>query len=438
MPRVFRPGDVADERRGEGQVGGRCLRLVRTIFDARNSPPEVRLVLGEVVTLPGGWSSYPPHHHPQPEIYHYRFTHPQGFGHAEHGDDVFKVRQYDTIRIRAGNDHAQVAAPGYGMYYAWVIRHLPGKPYDGAGVHAGARVDDGARREDLGAAAASRRGRQAARVSPSDAQRRLHLPRPRRGRSLRPRARRAPRGRAALREVPRRLVRQCRRRAVAPRPQGRDADPRRRRAHGPLRARGAGREGVDVSAVRTDPRRLTGLVLLGIESAESFPHIFFRENCADMGLEAGRRRRGAVRRREGARDHRHAPVHRIGARGVAARHRAREAARPRASCSTSITGPCSGASPATAAAPTASRLGRGDAAAPGLPARLRPRRRHRRGDPRRRRRRERGRGPAGDPRAHRRDHRHEARRRRLRRVRRSDPGKRRPGPRRRRDSRSRC
>ena len=44
-------------------------------------------------------------------------------------------------------------------------------------------------------------------------------------------------------------------------------------------------EGVDVRAVRTDPRRLTGLVLLGIEHAESFPHIFFRENCADMGLE---------------------------------------------------------------------------------------------------------------------------------------------------------
>ena len=43
-------------------------------------------------------------------------------------------------------------------------------------------------------------------------------------------------------------------------------------------------EGVDVSAVRTDPRRLTGLVLLGIENAESFPHIFYRENCADMGL----------------------------------------------------------------------------------------------------------------------------------------------------------
>ena len=127
--RVFRPSDVADERRGEGQVGDRCLRLVRTIFDGRNSPPEVQLVLGEVVTLPGGWSSYPPHHHPQPEIYHYRFTHPQGFGHAELGEQVFKVRQYDTIKILAGNDHAQCAAPGYGMYYSWVIRHLPGRPY---------------------------------------------------------------------------------------------------------------------------------------------------------------------------------------------------------------------------------------------------------------------------------------------------------------------
>lgn len=128
-PRVFRPGDVPDERRGEGQVGDRCLRLVRTIFDGRNSPPDVRLVLGEVVTLPGGWSSYPPHHHPQPEIYHYRFTHPHGFGHAELGEQVFKVRQYDTIKIMAGNDHAQCAAPGYGMYYSWVIRHLPGNPY---------------------------------------------------------------------------------------------------------------------------------------------------------------------------------------------------------------------------------------------------------------------------------------------------------------------
>ncbi|HEY8506818.1 MAG TPA: 5-deoxy-glucuronate isomerase [Steroidobacteraceae bacterium] len=128
-PRVFRPEDVPNEPRGRGQVGDRALRYVRTIFDSRNSPPEVELVLGEVVTFPGGWSSYPPHHHPQHEIYHYRFTEPQGYGHAELGDNVVKVRQYDTVKIPAGLDHAQCAAPGYGMYYSWVIRHLPGKPY---------------------------------------------------------------------------------------------------------------------------------------------------------------------------------------------------------------------------------------------------------------------------------------------------------------------
>ena len=43
-------------------------------------------------------------------------------------------------------------------------------------------------------------------------------------------------------------------------------------------------EGVDVSRVRTDPTRLTGLVLLGLKDAETFPLIFYRENCADMAL----------------------------------------------------------------------------------------------------------------------------------------------------------
>jgi 5-deoxy-glucuronate isomerase len=128
-PRLHRPGDVPNEHRGKGQVGDACYRFVRTIFDRRNADANAELVLGEVVTMPGRWSSYPPHHHAQPEIYHYRFTLPQGYGHAELGERVFQVRQYDTLRIPAGLDHAQCAAPGYGMYYSWVIRHLPGKPY---------------------------------------------------------------------------------------------------------------------------------------------------------------------------------------------------------------------------------------------------------------------------------------------------------------------
>jgi 5-dehydro-2-deoxygluconokinase len=44
------------------------------------------------------------------------------------------------------------------------------------------------------------------------------------------------------------------------------------------------REGVDVRGVLTDPARLTALVLLGIRNRETFPLIFYRENCADMAL----------------------------------------------------------------------------------------------------------------------------------------------------------
>lgn len=44
------------------------------------------------------------------------------------------------------------------------------------------------------------------------------------------------------------------------------------------------REGVNIEGVKTDPYRLTALVLLGIRDQEQFPLIFYRENCADMGL----------------------------------------------------------------------------------------------------------------------------------------------------------
>jgi 5-dehydro-2-deoxygluconokinase len=45
------------------------------------------------------------------------------------------------------------------------------------------------------------------------------------------------------------------------------------------------REGCDVSHVSTDPSRLTGAVVLGIEDKDTFPLIFLRENCADMAID---------------------------------------------------------------------------------------------------------------------------------------------------------
>ncbi len=128
--RFYAQDEHVTEVRGRGLVQGACQRLVRTVFDHSNRP-ESNLVLGEVVNLPGRWSSYPPHHHPQPEIYHYRFTPAQGYGHAELGEEVVKVQHRDTVIIPGGLDHGQVAAPGYAMYYLWVVRHLPRRPYKG-------------------------------------------------------------------------------------------------------------------------------------------------------------------------------------------------------------------------------------------------------------------------------------------------------------------
>jgi 5-dehydro-2-deoxygluconokinase len=46
-------------------------------------------------------------------------------------------------------------------------------------------------------------------------------------------------------------------------------------------------EGVDVSHVRSDPGRLTGIAILGIKDRQTFPLLFYRENCADMEIEEG-------------------------------------------------------------------------------------------------------------------------------------------------------
>ena len=126
--RLYLPKDTPDEFRGAGLMHETSTRIVRTIFDYRNAP-YANLVLGEVIGFPGKWSSYPPHHHPQPEIYYYKTNPENGFAYAETGDTVQKVHNNDTVFISPGDTHPQCTPPGYALWYLWAIRHLEGNPY---------------------------------------------------------------------------------------------------------------------------------------------------------------------------------------------------------------------------------------------------------------------------------------------------------------------
>jgi len=116
------------DHRGVGLLDNTAYRHVRTVFDKRNRPKS-NLVMGEIITLPGRWSSYPPHYHAQPEIYHYRFSEPQGFAFAEDGAKTLRIEHNDTYQILQGGEHAHCVAPGYALYTLWFIRHLQDDPY---------------------------------------------------------------------------------------------------------------------------------------------------------------------------------------------------------------------------------------------------------------------------------------------------------------------
>ena len=128
--RFVAPEDIrvaAIEVRG---LEGTADRIIRTACDDESSP-QSNLAVGELITPAGRWSSYPPHHHPHPEIYHYRFFPAGGFGYCGHGRDVYRVEDGDTAVIEPGAVHPQAAAPGYTMIYVWAIRHLEGNRFRG-------------------------------------------------------------------------------------------------------------------------------------------------------------------------------------------------------------------------------------------------------------------------------------------------------------------
>lgn len=128
QPVFFRPEDVQADVFGAGLWKGTAERTVRTIFDYDNAPFS-NMVNGEVINSPGRWSGYIPHNHPQPEVYTYKFDKPQGFGACFIGDNAFKISHNSWSELSGGYMHPQVTAPGYAMWYSWMIRHLDNDPW---------------------------------------------------------------------------------------------------------------------------------------------------------------------------------------------------------------------------------------------------------------------------------------------------------------------
>ena len=124
-PRLIAPDDIAYTTRGTGTN-------LRHIYDILpETAPADSLLVVEVITPPGHWSSYPPHKHDTDappdetyleETYYHRIDPPQGFAlqrvYTDDGalDETMAVRNRDVVLVPKG--YHPVGAPhGYKLYY---------------------------------------------------------------------------------------------------------------------------------------------------------------------------------------------------------------------------------------------------------------------------------------------------------------------------------
>jgi 5-deoxy-glucuronate isomerase len=128
-PRLIRPEDVQVSARGSGNAE----REVRNIV-MEGQPAESLLVV-EVITPNGHWSSYPPHKHDKDdrpnetyleETYYHRIRPEKGFAvqkvydEERSLDETLTIRDGDTVLVPRGY-HAVSAPPGYDLYYLNVM-----------------------------------------------------------------------------------------------------------------------------------------------------------------------------------------------------------------------------------------------------------------------------------------------------------------------------
>ncbi len=141
-PRVLPGDEVEVEVRGHG-AQERTVTPILMGDEAADS-----LLVCEVVTPPGHWSSYPPHKHDRDampeesfleETYYHRISPAQGFAlqrvYTADGalDETLVVRDRDVVLVPRGY-HTVSAPPGYAVYYlnvmagpvrAWAIANDP-------------------------------------------------------------------------------------------------------------------------------------------------------------------------------------------------------------------------------------------------------------------------------------------------------------------------
>lgn len=126
--RLIRPEEVGEEVRGTGTN----TRYIRNVLPA--SAPAERLLVVEVLTPGGHWSSYPPHKHDSDqggetqleETYYHRLARPGGFAFQRVYtddrtlDETLTVEDRDVVLVPRGY-HPVSAAHGFDLYYLNVM-----------------------------------------------------------------------------------------------------------------------------------------------------------------------------------------------------------------------------------------------------------------------------------------------------------------------------
>jgi 5-deoxy-glucuronate isomerase len=126
--RVIRPEEISVELRGEGNT----LRRIQHILDTDQEAE--RLIVVEVITPAGNWSSFPPHKHDTEnppheayleETYYHHLQPTDGFAfqriYTDDGfDETVAVHDGELVLVPKGY-HVVSAAPGFDLYYLNVM-----------------------------------------------------------------------------------------------------------------------------------------------------------------------------------------------------------------------------------------------------------------------------------------------------------------------------